>query len=110
MHGQCNRNTDRQLIGEEDTSLWLSRREQKVKQWQHKTRHYKQNIEQKKYCKEKPITNADCQQFDETIDRIISACPVLAKEQYIKGHDSVCAEIQFNICRKTEVKLDKILV
>jgi hypothetical protein len=48
-----------------------------------------------------------CQQFDETVDRFISACPVLAKEQYIKGHDSVCAEIQFNICRETEVKLDK---
>ena len=30
-----------------------------------------------------------CQQFDETIDHIISACPVLAKEQYIKRHESV---------------------
>jgi phospholipid N-methyltransferase len=30
------------------------------------------------------------QQFDETIDHIISACPILAKEQYIKTHDSVC--------------------
>jgi len=32
-----------------------------------------------------------CQQFDETIDHIISACPILAKEQYIKRHDKVCA-------------------
>jgi len=31
-----------------------------------------------------------CQQCDETIDHIISACPILAKEQYIKRHDSVC--------------------
>jgi len=28
-----------------------------------------------------------CQQFDETIDHKISACPILAKEQYIKRHD-----------------------
>jgi len=28
-----------------------------------------------------------CQKFDETIDHIISACPILAKEQYIKRHD-----------------------
>jgi hypothetical protein len=28
-----------------------------------------------------------CKQFDETI---ISACPVLAKEQYIKRHDRMC--------------------
>jgi hypothetical protein len=25
-----------------------------------------------------------CQQCDETIDHIISACPILAKEQYVK--------------------------
>ena len=31
-----------------------------------------------------------CQQFDETIDHIISACTILAKEQCIKRHDSVC--------------------
>jgi len=31
-----------------------------------------------------------CQQFDETIDHIISACPILAKEQYIKRHDRAC--------------------
>jgi hypothetical protein len=31
-----------------------------------------------------------CQQFDETIDYIMSACSILAKEQYIERHDSVC--------------------
>ena len=30
-----------------------------------------------------------CKQFDETVEHIISACPVLAKEQYIKRCDSV---------------------
>jgi len=48
-----------------------------------------------------------CQQFDETIDHIISACPILAKEQYIKRHDRVCAQLQFNICKETGVQLDK---
>jgi hypothetical protein len=48
-----------------------------------------------------------CQQFDETIDHTISACPVLAKEQYIKRHDRVCAQLHFNICKKTGVQLDK---
>jgi len=49
-----------------------------------------------------------CQQFDETIDHIILACPILAKEQYIKRRDKVCAQLHFNICKKTRVKLDKI--
>jgi len=36
-----------------------------------------------KYLKQ--TANADCvQQFDKTIDRIISACPVLAKKHCIK--------------------------
>ena len=47
-----------------------------------------------------------CQHFDEKIDHITSACPMLAKEQYIKRYDRVCAQLQFNICRK-QSKLDK---
>jgi hypothetical protein len=30
----------------------------------------------------------------------------LAKEQYIKRHDRVCAALHFNICNETGVKLD----
>ena len=48
-----------------------------------------------------------CQQFDETIDHKISACPILAKEQYIKRHDRVCVQLHFNIWKKTRVQLDK---
>jgi len=48
-----------------------------------------------------------CQQFDETIDNIKSACPILAKEQYIKRHDTVCAQLHFGIFKETGVQLDK---
>jgi len=48
-----------------------------------------------------------CQQSDETIDQIISACPILAKEQYIKRHDTVCAQLHFNIRKETGAQLDK---
>jgi len=48
-----------------------------------------------------------CQQFDETIEHIISVCPILAKEQYIKRHDRVCAQLHFNICKETGGQLDK---
>jgi len=48
-----------------------------------------------------------CQQFDEIIDHIISACPILAKEQHIKRHDRVCAQPQLNICKETGAQLDK---
>ena len=39
--------------------------------------------------------------IDEAVDHIISACPILAKEQYTKSHDRVCAQLHFNICKET---------
>ena len=48
-----------------------------------------------------------CQQLDKTIDHIISACQIMAKEQYIKRHDRVSAQLHFNICKETGVQLDK---
>jgi hypothetical protein len=51
-----------------------------------------------------------CHQFDETIDHIISACPILAKEQYIKRHDRMNAQLHFKICKETGVQLKKTLV
>jgi hypothetical protein len=48
-----------------------------------------------------------CHQFDETIDHIISASPILANEQCIKRHDRVSAQLHFNICKETGVQLDK---
>jgi hypothetical protein len=45
-----------------------------------------------------------CQQFDKTVDHIISACPILAKEQYIKRHARVNAQLHFNICKETGVQ------
>ena len=43
---------------------------------------------------------------DETVENIITACPILAREQYIKRHERVCAELQFNICKEKGVTLD----
>ena len=48
-----------------------------------------------------------CQQFDETIDHIISASPIVAKEQYIRRHERVCAKLRCNICKETGVQVDK---
>jgi hypothetical protein len=39
----------------------------------------------------------------------MSACPILAKEQYIKRHDRVCAQLHFNICKELGVKVDSEL-
>jgi hypothetical protein len=48
--------------------------------------------------------NNNNNKFDETIDHIISACPILAKEQYIKRHHRVSAQLHFNIGKETGVQ------
>jgi len=115
MHGQYIRNIDRQLIGEEDTFLWLSKGDLKAETESEMVAAQDQAIKTKCYATKILNTETDSkcrlrQQFDETIDHIISACPILAKEQYIKRHDRVCAQLHFNICKETRVQLDKTLV
>ena len=48
-----------------------------------------------------------CKQFNVTVEHIIPASPILTKEQYVKRHDRVCAQLHFNICKEIGVKLDK---
>jgi hypothetical protein len=57
------------------------------------------------YYIQKQRAHAEGKQFDETVERIISAGPILAKEQYIQRHDTVCAEMHSNICKKIEEKI-----
>jgi len=56
-----------------------------------------------KYHKLKQIANADCQQYDKTMGHV-SAYPLLAKQQYIKTQDRVCAQ-HFKLCEEIGVKL-----
>jgi hypothetical protein len=112
MHGQYIRNIDRQLISEEDTFLWLLKGDLKAETGSEMVAAQDQAIQTKYYTMKILNTETDskcrlCQQFDETIDHIISACPILAKGQYIKRHDRVCAQLHFNICKETGVQFDK---
>ena len=112
MHGQYIRNLDRQLISEEDTFLWLSKGDLKAETESEIVAAQDQALNTKYYATKILHTETDskcrlCQQLDETIDHIISACPILAKEQYVKRHDKVCAQIHFNICKEMGVQLDK---
>ena len=108
MHGQYIRKMNRQLISEEDTFLWLSKdlkagTESEIVAAQDQALNTK-------YATEILHTETDSKcrlrEHDETIDHIISACPILAKE-YVKRHDKVSAQIHFNICKEIGVHLDK---
>jgi len=85
MHGQYIRNIDRQLIGEEDTFLWLSKGELKAETESEIVAAQDQALQTKYYAAKILKTETEnkcrlCQKFDETLDHIISACPILAKK------------------------------
>ena len=85
MHEQYIRNIDRQLISEEDTFLWLSKGDLKAETESEIVAAQDQALRTKYYATKILNTETDskcrlCQQFDETIDHTISACPILAKQ------------------------------
>jgi len=95
MNGQYIRNIDRQLISEEDTFLWLSKVDLNAETESEVVAAQDQALHTKYYTTKVLNTQTDskcrlCQQFDETVGHIMSPCPMLAKGQYIKRHDSVC--------------------
>jgi len=38
-----------------------------------------------------------CKQHEETIDHLISGCPILAKKEYLMRHDKVCTHLHYSI-------------
>ena len=104
MHGQYIRNIDRQLISEEDAFLWLSKGDLKAQTESELVAAQDQTLQTKYYATKilNTETNGKCrlyQQFDGKTDHIIAACPILAKEQYIKRHARVYAQLHFQICK-----------
>ena len=84
MHGQYIRYIDRQLISEEDTFVRLSQGDLKAETESEVMAAQDQALQTKYYATKILSTETDskcrlCQQFDEKIDHIISACPIHKK-------------------------------
>jgi hypothetical protein len=114
MHGQCIRSIDKHLISEEDTFLWLSKGDLKAETESEIVAAQDQALQTKYHATKILQTEKDSKcrlshQFEETVDNIMLACPILAKEQYIKRHGRVCAQIHFNIRKELGIKLDSEL-
>jgi lipopolysaccharide export LptBFGC system permease protein LptF len=89
MHGQYIRSIDKHLISEEDMFLWLSKGDLKVETESEIVAAQNQALQTKYHATKILQTEKDskcrlCHQFEETVDHIMAACPILVKEQYIK--------------------------
>jgi hypothetical protein len=110
MHGQCIRSIDRHLVSEGSTFLWLSKGDLEAETESEIVTAQDQALETKYHATKILQTEKDskcrlCHQFEETVDNIMSACPILAKEQYIKRHNRVRAQLHFNVCKELGIKL-----
>jgi hypothetical protein len=115
MHGQYINNMDSQLVSEEDTFLWLSKGDLKAETESKIVAAQDKALNTKYYVTKILHTETDskcrlCQQHDETdetVHRIKSPCPILAKQHNVKRHDKVNAQIHFNICKEIGEQQDK---
>jgi len=87
---QFDRNIDRQLIGEENTFFCLSKGDLKAETESEIVAAQDQAPQTKYYATKILNTETDskcrfCQHSDETIDHIMSACPILAKRTVYKN-------------------------
>jgi hypothetical protein len=46
-----------------------------------------------------------CKEYEETIDHVISGCPVLTKNEYITRHDKVCTYLLYSIRREFGIEV-----
>jgi hypothetical protein len=89
MHGQYSRSIDKHLISEKDMFLWLSEGDLKAETEREIVAAQDQALQTKYHATKILQTEKEskcrlCHQFEETVDHIMSACPILAKEQHIK--------------------------
>jgi hypothetical protein len=113
-HGQYIRSIDKYLISEEDTFLWLSQGNLKAETESEIVAKQDQAL-QTKYLATKILQREKDRKcilyhpFEETAEHIMSACPVVAEEQYVKRHDRVCSQLHFNIHKELGIKLHSAL-
>ena len=46
-----------------------------------------------------------CSQHEETVDRIVSRCEVLAKTEYISRHNNAAAYLHWSICKDHDIEI-----
>jgi hypothetical protein len=104
MHGQFPCNLDEKLVHNEQSYKWLKFGTESmmvVAQDQAVSTNYFKN----KVLKEKIDSKCRlCKQHEETIDHLISGCPILAKNEYLMRHDKVGAHLHYSMCKALDIK------
>jgi len=106
MHGQMPCNLDEKLVDIKQSCRWLKSGDIKgeteststtmAAQDQAISTHYFKNEILKKEIESKCRSR---KQHEETIDHLTWGCPILAKNEYLIGHDKVCTHLHYSTCK-----------
>jgi len=104
MHGQLPRNLDEKLVDIEQSYRWLISGDIKGETESKIVAAHDQvistNYFKKKILKEEIESKCRlCKQHEETIEYLISGCPILAKNEYLMRHDKVCTHLHYSMCK-----------
>ena len=104
MHGQFPRNLVEKLVGNEQFYRWLKiediKGETEITVVAVQDKAISTNPFENKILKEE--FDRKCRLYkllEETIDHLTSGCCILAKNEYLKWHDKVCALLHYLICK-----------
>jgi hypothetical protein len=109
MHGQLPRNLDEKLVDIEQSYRWLESGEIKGETGSTKVAAQDQTIStnyfKNKILKEEIENKCRfCKQLEETIDHSTSECTILAKNEYLMGHDKVCTHFHYSISKALDTE------
>jgi hypothetical protein len=104
MHGQFPRSLDEKLVGKKQSYRWLKFGDIKGETESRTVAAHDQAISTNYFKREilKEETESRCRlckEYEETIDHLISECPILVKSEYVIRHDKVCSNLHYSICK-----------
>ena len=104
MHGQLPHNLHEKLVDIEQSYRWLKSGDIKgetestivaAQDQAISTNYFRKKILQEEIESKCRL----CKQHEETIDHLTSACPILAKNEYLMRHDIACTHLHYSICK-----------
>ena len=104
LHGQFYNRATQADVDKEDTFKWLKSSSLKTETEGFIIAAQDQSLKTKNYTANIMKTEKDskcriCDQHTETIDHIISGCPILAKKDYLERHNKVAQYIHYEVCK-----------
>ena len=102
LHGKFAQRSQAADINKDHTFMWLKSSSLKAETEGFIFAAQDQSLKTKNYIAKVMKTGSDplcryCGQFDETIDHLVSGCPILAKNEYIERHNKVGQYIHWKV-------------